>query len=90
MSDFEAIVAAYEEAGGNASFLRSTKVASLVVSGNEVVGANSIPGVTMQAEQLPDGVKINLTVEPGTRVELPIHLCFGVLPAEGVQRILDL
>ncbi|NLG49519.1 MAG: SufBD protein [Chloroflexi bacterium] len=89
MSDFEAILQAFEESGGDPQFLKSPKVASLVVSGNQVLGANEIPGVTMTAEQLPDGVKVRLAVEPGTRVDLPIHLCFGVIPAEGIQRILS-
>ncbi len=89
MSDFEQILRAYEESGGNPQFLKSPKVASLVVSGNQVLGANSIPGLTMTAEQLPDGVKARVIVEPGTRVGLPVHLCFGVLPAEGVQRIVS-
>ena len=89
MSDFEQILRAYEESGGDPQFLRSPKVASLVVSGNQVLGANSIPGLTMVAEQLPDGVKARVTVAPGVHVGLPVHLCFGVLPAEGVQRIVS-
>ncbi len=90
MSDFEQILRAYEESGGNPQFLKSPKVASLVVSENQVLGANSIPGLTMTAEQLPDGVKAHVVVEPGTQVGLPVHLCFGVLPAEGVQRIVSI
>lgn len=89
MSDFEQILQAYEESGGDPQLLKSPKVASLVVSGNQVIGANSISGLTMTAEQLPDGVKAQVTIEPGVRVELPVHLCFGVLPAEGVQRIIS-
>ena len=89
MSDFETIVEAYEASGGDPNLLRSPKVASLVVSGNEVLGANEIPGITMTAEQLPDGVKAQLVVAPGTRVELPVHLCFGVIPAKGMQRIVS-
>jgi len=89
MSDFEQILQAYEESGGDPKFLKSPKVASLVVSGNQVIGANSIPGLTMTAEQLPDGVKAQVAVDAGVRIELPVHLCFGVLPAEGIQRILS-
>ncbi len=87
MSDFDLIMAAYEASGGDPTLLQSPTVARLVVSGNEVIGANEIPGVTMTAEQLPDGVRVHLAVAPGTQVELPVHLCFGVLPERGVQRI---
>lgn len=89
MSDFEQILQAYADSGADPELLRSPKVASLVVSGNQVIGANSITGLTMVAEQLPDGVKARVTVEPGVHIELPVHLCFGVLPAEGVQRIVS-
>ena len=89
MSDFEAIVAAYEQAGGDSQLLKSPVVASLVVSGNEVLGANNIAGLTMTAEQLPDGIRAWVVVDPGARIELPVHLCFGVLAERGVQRILS-
>ncbi|MBC7240454.1 MAG: SufBD protein, partial [Chloroflexi bacterium] len=36
MSDFEAILKAYEMAGGDPSFLKSPTVGSLVISGNQV------------------------------------------------------
>lgn len=88
MSDFEAILQAYERAGGDASFLESPKVASLVISGNEVVGANAVPGLEVDPEPLADGVKVTLRLEPGVRIENPVHLCFGVVPERGVQRIL--
>lgn len=88
MDDFEAILAAYELSGGDPEFLKSPKVASLVINGNQVLGTNELPGVHMQAEQLPDGVKAHLVVDAGTHVKLPVHLCFGVIAREGVQRIL--
>jgi uncharacterized protein len=87
MSDFDLIMAAYEASGGDPGLLQSPTVARLVVSGNEVIGANEIPGITMQAEQLADGVRVELSVAPGTRIAEPVHLCFGVLPEKGVQRI---
>jgi len=88
MSDFEAILKAYEKSGGDPSFLKSPKVASLVISGNTVLGLNRLPGMRATAESLADGVKIALSIDPGVRFENPIHLCFGVVPNEGVQRIL--
>lgn len=88
MSDFEAILKAYEAAGGNPEFLKSPKVGSLVISGNQVLGLNAIPGLEVSAEPLADGVKVSVRVAEGARVERPVHLCFGVVPAEGVQRIL--
>lgn len=89
MSDFEAILQAYERSGGDPHFLRSPRVASLVVSGNRVLGSNEVAGVHLYSEDLPDGVRARVVVEPGVQLEAPAHLCFGVIPKEGVQRILS-
>jgi Fe-S cluster assembly scaffold protein SufB len=86
--EFEAIVQAYEQAGGKADVLGMPRVASAVISGNQVLAANSVEGVTIEAEELENGVRVWITVAPGTKVEYPIHLCFGVVPAEGLQEVL--
>ncbi|MBM4466349.1 MAG: SufBD protein [Chloroflexi bacterium] len=88
MSDFEAILKAYERSGGDPNFFRSPKVASLVISGNRVLGANQVPGVHIVPEEIEHGVRVKVIVEPEARLDVPAHLCFGVIPAEGVQEIL--
>ncbi|MBC7261202.1 MAG: SufD family Fe-S cluster assembly protein, partial [Chloroflexi bacterium] len=89
MSDFEAILKAYERSGGNPHFLKSSRVASLVVSGNRILGANEVAGIHLVSEPLPDGVRVKVVVEPGVKLDTPAHLCFGVIPSEGTQRILS-
>ncbi|MCX7708098.1 MAG: SufD family Fe-S cluster assembly protein [Anaerolineae bacterium] len=86
-NEFEALLEAYNQAGGDPSVLRAPKAATLVVSANRVLAANEVPGVHFAAEQLPDGVRARIAVEPAAKFERPVHLCFGMLPAEGVQRI---
>ncbi len=86
-NEYEALLEAYSQAGGDPSVLRAPKAATLVVSANRVLAANEVPGVHFEAETLPDGVRARIAVEPGAKIERPVHLCFGMLPAEGVQRI---
>jgi len=86
-AEFEAIVKAYEKAGGKPEAFKSPRIASLVISSNKVLAANEIPGIRMEAEELPSGIRAKIKVEPGVRIEYPVHLCFGVLPEEGVQEI---
>ena len=86
--DFEAILKAYERSGGDPNFLRSPKVASLVISGNRVLGTNQVPGVHIVSEEIEHGVRVRVIVEPEARLDVPAQLCFGVIPAEGVQEIL--
>jgi Fe-S cluster assembly scaffold protein SufB len=85
--EFEAIVKAYEASGGDPALLLNRHAASLIVSHNRILGANSVPGVRIDGTETTSGVRAHITVEPGTMVTFPVHLCFGVLPQEGVQEI---
>lgn len=85
--EFEAILKAYEQAGGKADALQTPRVASAVISGNQVLAVNLVEGVDIEAEELEHGVRARITVAPGTKVDYPVHLCFGMIPASGVQEI---
>jgi Fe-S cluster assembly scaffold protein SufB len=87
--EFAAIARAYEQSGGDAQALRDHRFASLVVSGNHVLGLNKLPGLEIEVEELADGIKAHIEVEPGAIITQPVHLCFGLLPKEGVQRIIS-
>ncbi len=86
-SEMSAILDAYQQAGGDAQALQLSEVATLVVSANDVLVAHEIPGIHFQAEPLEHGVKASIKVDPGVKIERPVHLCFGVIPAEGIQEI---
>jgi len=79
---------AYKQAGGDPAILKMPKVATLVVSANRVLAANEVPGVHFEAEELPNGIRARIVVEPEVKIEKPVHLCFGMLPAEGLQEII--
>jgi len=87
--EFEAIVEAYERSGGDPSALLDRRFASFVVSGNKVLSSNSVPGVVLEGQETETGVRAYVKVEPGTKVPFPVHLCFGVLPQEGLQEIIS-
>lgn len=87
--EFQAIAEAYEQSGGDPGALLDERFASLVISGNRVLGLNRVSGLKIEVEELPDGVRAEVTVAPRTVIERPVHLCFGVLPQEGLQRILS-
>ena len=85
--EFEAMMRAYEQAGGKADVLQAPRVASAVIAGDRVLAVNLVAGVSIEAEELERGVRVRVAVAPGTRVDYPVHLCFGVVPSEGVQEI---
>jgi len=87
--DFEAILKAYEQAGGKSNVLQTVRGASAVISGHQVLAVNEIAGVSIETEELESGVRARITVAPGTKVDYPVHLCFGMLTAEGLQEIVS-
>jgi len=86
-AEYEAILSAYSQAGGDPGALGTTDAAILVVSANRVLAANEVPGIHFEAEERPFGVRARIAVEPGARFARAVHLCFGMLPAEGLQEI---
>jgi len=87
--EFEAMMRAYEQAGGKSDVLKTPRVASAVISGNRVLATNLVEGVNIEAQELEEGVRARVTVAPGTKVDYPVHLCFGMIPSEGLQEIVS-
>jgi Fe-S cluster assembly scaffold protein SufB len=86
-AEMKAIMEAYQEAGGMPDQLDRTDTATLVVSGDQVLASHEIPGIQLKASQIKNGVRADITVSKNSIIEQPVHLCFGVVPEEGIQRI---
>lgn len=86
--EFEQLSDAYQQSGGDPEALKDDKNGLMLISGNELLGKNEIPGLVIETGQLEDGVKARVRVKENTHIENPVHLCFGVIPQKGVQRIL--
>lgn len=84
------LLTAFKRAGGDHRALKDKDVAHLIIEGDEVKGSHLIPG--LQVEVIKAGpflLEIQIVVQE--KIKGPVHLCFGVLPEEGSQRIkLDL
>jgi len=85
--EYEEIIDAYGKAGGNKEVLKSREIAALVVHENRVLRANEAEGIRIKWAQKEKGVRAELTVEEGKKIKHPVHLCFGILPKEGLQEI---
>jgi len=85
--EYEAILSAYTQAGGNFEIFKDSQVAHLVVHKNKVIGKNLVKGLILESQETTSGVNIKMRVEKGIKIENPVHLCFGILPKEGIQEI---
>lgn len=87
VKEYEAMLEAYVTAGGDPDVLKSSEAGNLVIHENKVLGVNETSGIKIKTEETETGVNIHLLVEEGAKIKHPVHLCFGVLPEEGVQEI---
>jgi Fe-S cluster assembly scaffold protein SufB len=62
-------------------------VARLQVHGNRVVDSHLVPGLAVEVHEREDGIEAEIVVREGVRIERPVHVCFGLLPEHGLQRI---
>jgi len=88
VKEYEAMLEAYGKAGGNMDALKSRDVGNLVIHENKVLSANQAEGIKVETEETETGVNIYFLVEEGAKIKYPVHLCFGVLPQEGLQEII--
>ncbi len=87
MSDYEKILRAYEESDGDPGIFKDSDSAHLVIHENSVIGAHPVEGLSLEPKQTENGVDIILEVADGKMIDRTVHLCFGVLPEEGLQEI---
>jgi uncharacterized protein len=88
VKEYEAMLETYGKAGGNLDALKSKEVGNLVIHKNRVLSANEVKGIKMETEETETGVNIYFLVEEGAKIKHPVHLCFGVLPKDGLQEII--
>jgi len=79
------LLASLGDFGGH---IKGDDIAHLEVHGNEVVGSHLVPGLTVDVDQLDEGIEAWIHLAKGARLRNPVHLCFGMLPTEGLQRII--
>jgi len=69
------------------SVLHSPDVAHLVIDHNKVISSHTLPGLEVNVKELEDGIEAEIHLAERATIEKPVHMCFGMLPKSGVQRI---
>ncbi|WP_036223654.1 SufD family Fe-S cluster assembly protein [Mesoaciditoga lauensis] len=85
--EFEKIAEAYEKSGGDASNLLDKSISSIIISGDKIIGLNTVKGVEIESGTREKGVWAKIRILKGYKIEKPIHLCTGFLGKEGEQRV---
>lgn len=85
MSSSELVEKMYRSIGETCS--TSPEVAHVEIHGNEVLGLHLVPGLHMETEQMENGIRATVRIDAGAVIEKPVNMCFGLIPEQGIQRI---
>ncbi len=88
LNEIEALLNIYQELGGDRNVFKKKDVANLLIQENRILNTNNADGVIMKSRQTSNGVIADILIEKNAKVKNPVHLCFGVLPQEGLQEIM--
>ncbi len=72
---------------GISDILDNEKTASLIINKDKIISKNTVPGLIVDAEEIKDGVKIDITLKNNVTIDMPVHLCFGVTDKKAIQKI---
>lgn len=70
------------------SAISDPDTAHLTINKDEVLGMNKVEGLIVEPEQIEDGIEVSIRVKKNSKIEKPVHLCFGVTDAEALQNII--
>lgn len=84
---YSSLLRTYQQMGGSESILQNENIAHLVIHENEIFSSRLVEGFLLDFEKKEDGVDIDFRVKKDHRIKHPVHLCFGVVPRKGIQKI---
>jgi uncharacterized protein len=83
----DAVQALFDHIAQERAIMNDPETAHVVIDGNKVLGLRAVPGLQVDVTELSDGISANMSLDEGVTLKKTVHMCFGVLPKTGVQRI---
>lgn len=87
MSELDRLLQALDQRGIDRAVMVDTATAHLMASGQNLLSRREVPGLELDARETADGIVARIRVARDAHIGQPLHLCFGVLPADGRQHI---
>lgn len=87
MSELDALARAFAGAGGDREVFEDPRTSHMAVSGHSILSMREAEGIEVAARETLKGIRADITVLEGARLQRPVHLCFGMLGERGTQKI---
>ena len=62
-------------------------IAHIFIHHHKLIQSHLLPGLKVEVKEFKDHIKIHTVVEKDTKIDKPVHMCFGMLPEEGIQKM---
>ncbi|HOF02370.1 MAG TPA: SufD family Fe-S cluster assembly protein [Atribacterota bacterium] len=62
-------------------------IAHIFIHKHKLIQSHLLPGLKVDVQEFKDHIKVYATVEKNVIIDKPVHMCFGMIPEEGVQRM---
>jgi len=86
-SKLNELLNAFGETGADKMVFENKDIAHLAASGHRILSMRDIEGLEVIAKETLTGISADVVVKEGTKIQNPVHLCFGVLHKRGTQKI---
>ncbi|MDD3539446.1 MAG: SufD family Fe-S cluster assembly protein [Atribacterota bacterium] len=63
-------------------------IAHIFIHHHKVIQSHLLPGLKVEVKEYDDHIEVNTTVEKDSKIDKPVHMCFGMLPEQGIQKII--
>ncbi len=63
-------------------------IAHIFIHHHKVIQSRLVPGLQVEVKEFKDHIKVYTVVEKDTRIDKPVHMCFGMIPETGVQKMI--
>lgn len=61
--------------------------AKLLLDFNKIKGVEQVDGIILKGREIENGIVADIVIKEGTKIDDPVHLCFGVNKESGIQEI---
>lgn len=62
-------------------------IAHIFIHHHKVVQSHLLPGLKVNVKEFDDHIEVSTVVEKNTKIEKPVHMCFGMIPENGIQKM---
>jgi hypothetical protein len=62
-------------------------IAHIFIHHHKVIQSHLLPGLKVDVKEFDDHIEVNTVVEKDTKIDKPVHMCFGMIPESGIQKM---